>query len=229
MSAARIRLVMGSALALLALLAAPAIAAAQHALPAASLTGTGLELVSIRAPDADGLPVRIVLGHDAVRVHADVWVEASADAAHARLDAARTTGTTHGLAPRTDVPHALAFADARRAAPRVLVIAASNVVIALRTASQTDLVALARHLAAAVLASTPPTSAAPALPQSLDASTAIARPADASAFLVRCEGACSARRTPTGFLVARAGTGSATLAIDVVDAYLRVAHITQRY
>lgn len=216
------------ALALL-VLATPAVASAQHALPITALTETGLEIATVSAPDADGLPVRITLrGHGALRAHADVWVEASRESAHARLDALRTTGTTHGLVSRTDVAHALAYADARRGAAHVLVIAVENVVVSLRTSSQVDLVALAHRVASAVIASAPPALAAPLFPQTLTTTT-LATPADARAFLVRCEGACIARRTPTGFLVTRAGTGAASVSIDVVDAYLRVVHATQSY
>jgi hypothetical protein len=202
-------------------------AAAQHALPLASLASGSLSVVSVEAPDEATLPVRVVLGEaGAARFRVDVWVTASAADAHALLEARLATLSTTGLVARTDL--ASAWGSSASGASTLVAAAASNVVFVVRAIDQSDAVPVATRLAAAVLASDAGVTSVVRAPRTLDPATTVQTPPHAAAFLVTCESGCSARRVPSGFRVERSG-GEASLTMHVVDDQLRVSHVHATY
>lgn len=204
----------------------PSLASAQHALPVDALSFDGLTVRSVRAPDAEGLPVRVVLGTEQeARFRVDVWVVASNDQARAVLDARVDTLSTLGVTPRSGLGRAHAFATTTTGPTRLVALAIENVVLVVRSIDGGDATPLAAHLAQAVVASTPPAAIAPAAPVIRQVLT-IQEPAGALDWLVTCEGACEARRLDHAFRVARTGEGDVSASVHVVDDHLRALHVT---
>jgi hypothetical protein len=201
-------------------------AEAQHALPVEALTFDGLTVRSVRAPDAEELPVRVVLGTaQEAQYRVDVWVAGSRDEATAMLSARLGSLSTLGLAPRSDLGRARAFATAPSGPSGLVALAIENVVLVVRAIEGGDAIALAAHLAQAVVASAPPAASAPSAPAPLTDVLTLQEPTGALDWLVTCGGACEARRIDRAFRVCRTGEGELDVAVHVVDAFLRAQHV----
>jgi hypothetical protein len=214
------------AIAALLSVAAPTLAHAQHALPVEALSFDGLHVASVRAPDTEALPVRVVLANEqSAQFRLDVWVTSSSADATALLAARLDTLSTLGLSPRAGFGRAHAFATTTTGATGLVALTIENVVLVVRAIDASDAAPLAAHLVAAVLASSPPALSAPVLPGAAQDVVTVEEPAGSLDFLVTCDGACEARRIDHGFRVARTSAGSEELAIHVVDAFLRAQHV----
>ncbi len=206
-------------------LAPSSVALAQRALPVDALAFDGLVVRSVRAPDREGLPVRVVLGSEQEpRFVIDVWVTASSGEAEALLAARLGSLSTLGLTARADVAQAHAFATAASGPAGLVALTVENVAVVVR-AVDGDATSVAAHVALAIRASAPPTAVAVPAPGPLADEMRVQAPAGALDWLVTCEGVCAARRLDHAFRVTRTDAGGVDVALHVVDAFLRAQHV----
>lgn len=219
----RLALTMAAALAAVPF-AAPASAQVREGVSARALLPAALRLVDVDVPEEPHAPVRLYYATEAdqrASLLADVLVGASPEDARAAM--AELVRTTSGALGAPAGAPAGAVGD-----DELVAFARDNVFVALRSLSRShDLAALARHASAAIAAARPgpPPTAASSAHVARDPQVGEAVPivlsAPALAAHVTARGPGYARRTPSGWVLARTAEGPIDLAVVVVDELLR--------
>ena len=190
---------------------------------ATALAPSGLTVGDVEAPLAAGLPARVTFVDAQGRgeLVADVLVAASPADARAAL-----AGWKDKLA-RADVP-AASVGDESYGSGALIGFAQDNIMIAVRRVrGSRDVVAVAEHMAAAVIASpagkTVAQSVRPKVGDLREGVPArVSVPADYIGARFGVSGPAVLRRDAEGWLITRTGAGTIQVSVVAVDAFLRV-------